>query len=523
VNRAYQFLAVTVLWIGLALVCGVPLAYATAGVLDVDLWRAFDGRSARLLLNSVLLAGGSAVVACLIGAPVGFALGGLRTRSERLLACAAAVPFLIPTYVAAIAWIEIAGTHGVAAQALGNSHGWIYSPLGAAWVLGAAHLTVPAAAVVLAAYSGALSGVGPARHARDGWAVFRRIVLPAVWPYLVAAGALVFLFNLAEFAVPSLLQLSVFPAEIHTQFVVDYDPGPALATSAPVVGVGLLVLIATALYLRRAAPPLGQRVHVDVSGLPSGCQRTFSIAAWIVLLVTAGFPVLALVRRAESLQSLRDAWATAGPEWTATVSVGAATSTACVVVAFLVVHGTMRASLRTAAAFVASLTLLLPGSAIAITLIEAWNRPGIRGAVYDGPAIVVLACAARWLAVAVVVLAVVRVSRAREWTDAARVFGVPSWRRIVAIALPAAAPALILAWAAVFVLSARESEASALVAPPGFTTLAVRLLALTHSGPNTVVAGLSLLLVSVTIGIAALLAGIVWGTLRWVYGAPVRS
>ncbi len=522
-NRFAQWAPGAVAWLGIALVCGVPLAYAVAGAAQSAAWPEFDARSARLLLNSIAVSGGAAVFACALGVPAGFALGRLRTRGQRLLACAAAVPFLVPPYVSAIAWIELTGARSLAAQAVGGPIGWIYSPLGAAWVLGAGYLTLPAAAVVLAAYSSALSGVGPARHARGGFAVFTRVAIPAVRPYVAASVALVFLLSLSEFAVPSLLQVPVYPVEIHTQFAVNFNPGRALATSAPTMLVGLSVLAFIAAYVRRAARPLGERVGADPVNLPRTLHRAVTVGSWTIFAIAAGLPLAAIVRRAESLDALREAWATAGAEIGASASIGTAAASICVLVAFIAMQSNARPVWRATAAFVAALAFLLPGPAAGIALIDAWNHPGARAGVYDGPAILVLACSARLLAVAMLVSAVVRVSRARAWDDAARVFAVPAWRRQLWIALPASAPAIVLAWAVVFVLSAREADASALVAPPGFTTIAVRLLALMHYGPSAVVAGLSLLLVAATVASAAVLAGAAWLTLRWVYGAPVRS
>jgi putrescine transport system permease protein len=165
----------------------------------------------------------------------------------------------------------------------------------------------------------------------------------------------------------------------------------------------------------------------------------------------------------------------------------------------------------------------MPGPAVAIAVIAAWNHDGWRSAVYDGPQVLVLACAARLVMVVAIVLAASRASLAREWDEAARVFGVASWRRHLWIALPASAPALIAAWGVAFVLSAREADAGVLVAPPGFTTIAVRLLALMHYGPSASVAGLSLLLVALTIVSAAAVAALAVLTLRWVYGPAHRS
>jgi iron(III) transport system permease protein len=522
-TRLTRFVAGPIGWAGLALVCGVPLAYAVAMTPEIDSSVLLSARSAKLMLNSLLVALGSAGIACVFGAPVGFAVGGLRSRGEQILACAAAVPFLLPPYASAMAWIEIVGTSGFAAQSAGRSLGWLYSPVGAAWVLGTGYLTIPAAAVVLAVRSGAFSAVAPARLARGGTAVVLRVLLPAARPYLGVAAAVVFLLSLSEFAVPSLLQVAVYPVEIHTEMAVNYDAGRALVLSLPLLFTGSIVLCAIGLRLSRVHAPLGEENRGSSLEPYSPAARTWIAAlAWAVIVVTTLPVLVVLVLRTESLDALYEAWSTAGPEMQASAGVGMIGATVATVLAFFILNSTGRRAWRVVAIAIAFAPFLMPGPAVAIALVAAWNHADWRAAVYDGPQILVLACAARFTAISVAVIAASRVSQAREWDEAARVFGVPAWRRLRNIALPAAAPAMVAAWGVVFVLASREADAGVLVAPPGFTTIAVRLLALMHYGPSAVVAGLSLLLIALTIAAAATVAVLVRGTIRWVHGTPER-
>jgi iron(III) transport system permease protein len=509
--------------LSVVLVCGVPIAYALLDLVRADAMTALEPRMLRLAANSLAVAGGSALVACVLGVPIGFALGDLRAWSERVLACTVAVPSLMPPYVTALAWIELTGARGIAAQTARGPLALLYSPAGAAWILGTSCLAIPAAAVVLAARSGALSGVDPARHARAPLPVLRRIVWPAVRPYVIAAGTLVFVFSLADFAVPSLLQVAVYPVEVHARFAAYYDTAGALVAAAPVVVAGLVLFAALAWYLRRVPRPLGERSAADaMAGLPAALRRAFFWASCGVLLVTALLPLVAVIHRAESIAALSAAWATAGPELRASSLVGAASATLATAIAFVLFQSSQRAYLFVPAVAMAALTFLMPGPAVAVALIGAWNHAGWRATVYDGPQVLVLACTARLLMVALIVLAAARASRPREWEEAARVSGVDAWRRHLWIALPASAPALVAAWGIVLVLSSREADAGALVAPPGFTTIAVRLLALMHYGPSSTVAGLALLLVSLTIGAALLVAGTLWASRRWLYGSIAR-
>ena len=105
--------------------------------------------------------------------------------------------------------------------------------------------------------------------------------------------------------------------------------------------------------------------------------------------------------------------------------------------AFLILNASGRSAARVAACVIVAAPFLMPGPAVAIALIAAWNHAGWRAAVYDGPQILVLAGAARFAAVGVLVLAAAGTSRAREWDDAARVFAVLQARMPAPLTWPA--------------------------------------------------------------------------------------
>ena len=76
-----------------------------------------EPRQWTLLGNTLKLAGATAFMATVLGAPFGFALEYLRVPGRRLLMLAAAAAFLIPPYTTVIAWVDLLGEAGVIAKA----------------------------------------------------------------------------------------------------------------------------------------------------------------------------------------------------------------------------------------------------------------------------------------------------------------------------------------------------------------------------------------------------------------------
>jgi iron(III) transport system permease protein len=81
-----------------------------------------------------------------------------------------------------------------------------------------------------------------------------------------------------------------------------------------------------------------------------------------------------------------------------------------------------------------------------------------------------------------------------EMIEHAELDGIPWWTRLLRIALPQRRAALALAWGIAFALGLGELSAGILVAPPGLTTLTLRIFSLLHYGVEDQVAGICLAL-----------------------------
>lgn len=490
-----------------ALVCGVPLAYVVLSLAEGPWDVHFDARLTGLLIRTLIVSAGASAIATALGVPLGLAIGDAGSVGRRVLAGAAAVPFLIPPWIFATTWIDLGGAKGLLAQAVHAVFGvdlawsWLYTPGGAAWVLGAAHVTIPAAAVVIAIRRRSPSLEEAARLARGPIAAYWQCTVRRAWPMAATAALVVFLLALPDFAVPSLLQVNVFPVEAHTLFTAFHDVPGALRAVLPLIAVALVAVglwwICVPKY--RHSPGESSRVGSSLP-LPLSLRVPLVAAGVAIVIVTAVLPLAALLWRMGSVRALGDAWASGRQELATSVVLAVATACIVAAVGFGVAAGIRDHRVAGLLGVAALACLVLSGPALGIALIEAWNHADWRAGVYDSLTIVVLACAARYLIAGLLVVGVGRRSLPEQWYEAARVAGVRWRRQLLYLSVPLLAPWLVGAWGLAFVLSFYEVDAGVLLTPPGYTTAPVRIFGLMHYGPSELVASMSLMVVA-TVGV----------------------
>jgi iron(III) transport system permease protein len=140
--------------------------------------------------------------------------------------------------------------------------------------------------------------------------------------------------------------------------------------------------------------------------------------------------------------------------------------------------------------------LAVPAPIVGLGLIVLWDHHW-SAAIYQGPVIVVLAWFARFLPVAIFLTQGALARVPRELESAAALAGRGPLERLVAVVLPNAAPGLVAAWLALYVLSATEFSATLLIAPPGSPLLAPSVVNLMRRGQDPEIAACQFLLLAV--------------------------
>ena len=128
------FIAVSVLPLAVMLGSSLAASAATPSAFTA-LW--LDARQRTLLYNTTVLGLWTAVLATLIGMPLGVALARMDLPWKRTLRVLLAAPMLLPPYIVALAWVSLGSSAGLLAQSLGRdvASAWIYSMPGAVVVL----------------------------------------------------------------------------------------------------------------------------------------------------------------------------------------------------------------------------------------------------------------------------------------------------------------------------------------------------------------------------------------------------
>jgi iron(III) transport system permease protein len=150
----------------------------------------------------------------------------------------------------------------------------------------------------------------------------------------------------------------------------------------------------------------------------------------------------------------------------------------------------------------------VPSTVVGVGLISLWNRAGVLGALYGTDAMLLLGYLARFLPVAALGMAAAVRQVPHSHEEAAATTGAGWARTMLHIVVPQVFTALTAVWVVVFVLAFGELGASILVAPPGETTLPIRIYTLIANAPPSQVAALALLQAAVILSPLLILA---WG------------
>jgi iron(III) transport system permease protein len=498
--------------------CILPIIYMlgislidAGGNLSVENYRRLfaEQRQQQLLISSVLLAFGTAGLATVIGAPLGLLLARADLPVRRLLRFLLIVPFVIPPYILALAWIYIGNSTGLLAEWLGKDlfSNITYSLTGAIIVLSISFYPLAMLATEAAARrvdsrleEAALLVAKPGR-------VIWKITLPLIAPTILASTLIIFVLAISEFGVPGLLRVRVFTTEVFTAFAALYDFGAATALAAP-------LLVITLLAGGMAKLVIGERLLTTQRSFYTGL--TLQLSRWrlpiiigivVVIISFTASPIIVLAIEAGKLE--RIASAVKASSTAITNSLGLSIIGASLIVIVGAMLGYSRARARTKLAGLVDLMFIVifavPSTVVGVGLIELWNRPGMLGTIYISPAIIVIAYMARFLSVAALILAASVRQVPVSFEEAAKVAGA-SWPRIFTrIVLPQIRTGIAASWVVIFVFTFGELGATVLVAPPGESTLPVRVYTLITNAPSSQVAALALIQTSIILIPLALL------------------
>jgi iron(III) transport system permease protein len=480
--------------------CILPLLYvfttsltginAAAGALVLD------ARQRTLLYNTTLLGVGAAALSTAIGAPLGITLARVPLKRKAAIRVALGAPVLLPPYVVAVAWMYLAPGTGFLAELVGRDvvSSWTYSLPAAIVVMSLVFypLSMLATEVGLRRIDGRLEEA--ALMVAAPRQVVRRITLPLAAPGIVAAALVIFVLAVSEFGVPGLLRVRVYTTEVFTAFAALYDYSRAVVLAVPLLTLCAAVG-AVAAWLAGGRLVSARRLMGSHPALFDQWGGWGRMAIAMAIVVAVALPIVVLVREALNVRSVRDALAGSGEAIVNSLILSAIGAT--VVAAVALCLGYARARTRDRIGNLVDVLFVVlfavPSTIVGIGLIGLWNRAGVFGGVYGTDAMFILAYLARFVPVATLILAAAVGYVPVSHEEAAAAAGVGWLRTMRRIVLPQLRAGLAAAWIVVFVLSFGELGASVLIAPPGESTLPIRIYTIIANTPPAHVAALALL------------------------------
>jgi iron(III) transport system permease protein len=486
--------------------------------------------------NTVVLAGAVTVAAVPVGVALALVLRRPDLPGRAAWRAAVLLPVLVPDFVLGYSWTQAYARAGFTDTLLGVHWTGVQGPVGV-WlvlVVNAVPLVYLVVAVGLAARAepdleraARMSGAGSAT-------TLVTITLPLALPAVLAAAVLVFVLTLGTFAIPQVLGAPAGFRTVTTRIYADLSVGGDPASFVEAVTLALLLVVVAAACVAPTDALLGPRLRAtrgaDVQGTHGTPGRravrraeALGVAGYLGLTMVLPLAALALssVTRAVGVPPTPANWGLDHFRRALTPrtleALGRSLGLALVAATLLVLLGALVAVVERrrrgrATATLVTLTLVLPGSTLAVALLITYGR-WLSGTLV----LILLAYLAKLWAVAHRPIAGALDRLPPDELRAARVSGAGPGTAVRTVALRPLAPALLGAWLVCFLTALHEVTMSSLLYGPGSETLAVVVLNSSELGRIGPTAALSVLL-SLVVAVPAL---VLW----WAIGrlAPRRT
>ena len=539
--------AMPVLALGLAVAAllvfiGYPLCWLVFGAVGLPnafspyfLIRAFTHpANLSALANTAVLAVGVGILSVVLSVPVAWATARTDLPMRKMFHALVGLAYILPPYLTSIAYIILLGPNAgylnrliASTTSMQGSPINIFSGAGVTFVIAMHVYAIP----YLLAY-GALQSVDPSleESARmlgaRRWTMLRRITLPLIAPAITGGALLAAVNSIALFGPQAFLGLPAQIVYLPTRIYGALSGYPPRFADASALSIVLVLVTVAGLSVQRRY--LGRRSFVTVGGRGAQPARhalgalrwPLALVFLVVVALSSIAPLAVLVAAAFSKVwtdpltfdnlTLANFFAALGNNQIAarglvnSFRLATAAATLAVLIGLAIAYLDLRTRLhgRHLLDYLAILPLGLPGTVLAVALLQAFIRFPIP--IYGTVWILLIAYVVRSMPIAVRGAngALRQVDLSLE--EAARVAGASWLTTIRRILLPIMRSNLMLAWLLVFIPALGELSATILLYTNGTETISVAIFRLSDLGQLEVVAALSTVLI-VAILLAALL------------------
>jgi iron(III) transport system permease protein len=490
-------------------------------------------RHLQALWNTLEFGAGVAVLACLFGVPLAWAISRTDMPAKTFIRLMVFGAFIIPPYLGAIGWILLAGPNSgwlnkVWIALTGAEHGIfnVYSMSGLIVVV-----AVTSFPYVFVFTAGALDLVSSEMEDAAnilGAGTLRttfRVTLPLVLPAIVGGLIISFLEAIALFGAPALIALPARFQVVSTQLWQFFEY-PVRVEQAAAYAMPLLLITVFMFWLQRTV--LGRRGYTTVSG-KGGERRVTRLGPWRwVMLAYALFvcslavflPMMVLTQAAFSkawgrgfslenlsLQNFRYLLFEQTQAQQAIINTfvySGITAFAAIALSLAIAYVVARKLVpwSNVLAFLCMAPFVIPGIVLAIGFYAAYAPPPL--ALYGTGTILVLAYTTRFLPIAYTSSAAGMRSVNPEMEEAVRILGGGRLLAIRKVLAPLLKRNLAGAWILVFIPAARELSSAIFLVGPNTRVISVMLFDLSEEGNFEVLSALGMILLVVTLIIAAI-------------------
>jgi len=451
----------------------------------------FQGNTVQSFANSLLLSLSVATMSTLAGVILGVILSKTKLPFASFFTILLTIPLLIPPYILALGWYELLGREGYWGELL-------FGFWGTFWVLFCIYLPIPMLLTILF-----LKQINPrfeeAARLMTGWyGVLRSITLPLIFPAVLLSFLLIFILTFGEQSVANFLRFDVFALESFTYFSAFYDFKTATVLAVPMIVMAFIVLLAEQFLAQRYLFRFNSTHIVEKISLGMYKWVLFFVMLLIMVLIVI-LPFSSILVQAADWQTLQEAFAKAlAPMFRSYLY---AITGATLLMCFGFAGGYLiEEKIRGYRFYDALLIFLfaLPAAVIGIALILFWNHP-YTNLIYTTPLIILFGYTGKYLALTT------KISQRRlsqiphSQVEVAQMAGANWFQVLRYILMPLSKKALLSMWLIGLIFSLRETTITMLVYPPGYETLPVYTLTQMANGDPKIIAGLSLLMIAMTL------------------------
>jgi iron(III) transport system permease protein len=484
------------------------------------------------LLTTAIIATTSAVICCLIAAPIGWLVSRTDMPGRQTIRALVTASFVTPPFLGAVAWELLAAPNSGLLNQLyrfltgGESDAYlfdIYSLTGIIFVISC--YTFPFVFVLVANALDNMPGELEDASAILGgkaWTTARRVTIPLALPALVAGALIAFLQAMTLFGSPAILAL---PAGFHTMTtkiwsLFQYPPKLELAAAAAVP-----LLLLTILLLQGQKFLLGRRGFSVVGG-KYGAPRLIELGRWrwvalmfclFVLLSPVFLPYFALLNAAFSpnattlvtpstmtLHNIVFVFTELSSAQLAvknTVILGVATATIGTILALVIAYVTTRQVIsgHRFLGFLATAPIAVPGIVLGVGLFLSYTRPPF--VLYGTLWILLLAFLTINLPSAYQQLQAAFATIHPELEDASRILGATRLQSLRQITAPLLRTGVIATWCFIFIGVMRELSAAIVLFTSQTKVLSVLIYDLNESGDLAAIAVLGIAMLVITFAV----------------------